>query len=204
LLARLCARTEREVLVEASALTPDVRRTFEHGRASARVRAVDAVEMIRSNKERGAHDRLTLVTFPFHRATSTRHAREAAFFGKPHRIDIVEALLHFRGASPVLALEKPEGAPVRVASHARASLEAPTEAEAAELASFLADCSASLVRAMPEAFASVADMYARSVAAGEVREAMDRAFLRSYLRAWRDDAGLGEPAVAAGLAAVGS
>lgn len=186
LLARLRARTSRALFVEADVLTPAIRRSFEASSGAADVLFANAAELVRVNKSRVDGERHTYVTFPFHRGVAARHSREVDFFDLPHRLDVLEALLHFRGASPVLAVDSVDGS-MRIASFARTSEGPPTEAEALELLGFLARCTEHAVRAMPEAFASVAAMYARSVVALEVRETMDRRLLETYLRAWRDD-----------------
>lgn len=159
--------------------------------AAGNARLVTTAQMIRHNRERRGGERVAYVTFPDHQTTATETMWQVALCGEKHFMPVVEPVLFFRGAGPLVTLDASEydeaGGFGLCAYTGKQSGAQPSEADARDVLAWLAGRVEEVFRAAPAEVLSWELSYARASSRQAFGALMKFKAVEGFLRAWHSD-----------------
>ena len=169
-LMELSRFTRRAMFVEATHLTEVFLKPLLTREARTSVQFLPPGAMIRQKRCAAAlgAELHTYVTFPDHHTAHEECCRPVPFFGSEHEFPLLEPLLHFRGASPILTISTSEHSQdgrwelVRYPASPPAAVGELTETSARMTLTWLAQRMEEALRKMPEDVLSWSDARALS------------------------------------------
>jgi len=187
IVARLFERGEHFLCIEETSITAPLLRFLGQLHRGSRAAVVPASLQIRHRRTTSAEElaRVIYVTFPDHHRSSEGTARVLPFFGAEHYVPLTEALLYFRGASPVVTLEGGTLARYEVPPH-----DPIVEEDATALLVWLMGRIEAFARAGEHELLGWAAMSQRTCDTVRLNRAVHARMLEAFLRSWKSEAGI--------------
>jgi hypothetical protein len=187
IIARLVRSGEHFLCIEETSVTSTLLRFLGELYRGSHAMLMPASMQIRHRRMTAAEElaRVIYVTFPDHHRASEGTSRVLPFFGEEHYVPLTEALLYFRGASPLVTLEAGTLTRYEVPPH-----DPIVEEDATALLAWLTGRIEAFARAGTHELLAWTAMSQRTCDTVRLNRAVHARMVEAFLRSWKSAAGI--------------